>query len=116
MTVGAGDGNKGKGSLFEGAAEDAEAEGVVKIQLLLPSAALAADTSLHEGGIIPSRSLGMVHRVQPATRCTNFSHTFCVFMHPVSFQTRKRGGCPVPLALKNIRQITKSISVWLTAF
>ena len=46
---------QGGGSLFEGAAEDTEAEGVVKIQPLLPSAALAADTSLHEGGIIPSR-------------------------------------------------------------
>ena len=64
---------QGGGSLFEGAAEDTEAEGVVKIQPLLPSAALAADTSLHEGGIIPSR----LHRNDAGHR---FPPTFCAFV------------------------------------
>ena len=42
----------------------------------------------------PRGSLGMTCKMQNTTRCTNFAHTFCVFVHPVPFQTRKRGGPP----------------------
>ena len=55
MTVGEGDGNKGEAPSLRELPRTPRLKELLKKQPLLPSAALAADASLHEGGIIPSR-------------------------------------------------------------
>ena len=80
MTVGAGDVNKGEAPSLRELPRPPRLKELLKYSYSFRLPPLRQTPPSTREALSPRGSIGMTHRAQPATRCTNFSHTSCAFV------------------------------------
>ena len=80
MTVGEGDVNKGEAPSLRELPRTPRLKELLKYSHSFRLPPLRQTPPSTREALSPRGSIGMTHRAQPATRCTNFSHTSCAFV------------------------------------